>query len=63
MIEVGESGLEHIDPKPLPTIKRHCLMRIFFFLVEGSVGVKLSTVWTDEAADVGRVREEKKQKI
>ena len=31
-------------------------------LVEGSLEVKLSTIWTDGKAEVGRVREEKRRK-
>ena len=31
------------------------------FLIEGSVKVKLPTVWTDEKAEAGRVREEKRR--
>jgi len=30
-------------------------------LTEGSLEVKLPTIWTDEKAEVGRVREEKKK--
>ena len=30
-------------------------------LVEGSLDVKLPTIWTDGKAEVGRVREEKKR--
>ena len=30
-------------------------------LAEGSLEVKLPTIWTDEKAEVGRVREEKKK--
>jgi hypothetical protein len=29
---------------------------------EGSVEIKLLTIWTDEAAEVGRVREEKRRR-
>jgi len=29
---------------------------------EGSVEIKLPTIWTDEAAEVGRVREEKRRR-
>ena len=32
------------------------------FLIEGSLKVKLPTVWTDEKAEAGRVREEKRRK-
>ena len=28
-------------------------------MIEGSLEVKLPTIWTDEKAEVGRVREEK----
>jgi hypothetical protein len=30
-------------------------------IIEGSLEVKLPTIWTDEKAEVGRVREEKKK--
>ena len=30
-----------------------------FLLIEGSLEVKLPTIWTDGKAEVGRVREEK----
>ena len=30
-------------------------------IAEGSLEVKLPTIWTDEKAEVGRVREEKKK--
>ena len=33
-----------------------------FVFIEGSLEVKLPTIWTDEAAEVGRVREEKGRK-
>ena len=29
------------------------------WIIEGSLEVKLPTIWTDEAEEVGRVREEK----
>jgi hypothetical protein len=32
---------------------------LFFLLSEGSLEVKLPTIWTDEKAEVGRVREAK----
>jgi len=31
-------------------------------IVEGSLEVKLPTIWTDGKAEVGRVREEKKRR-
>jgi hypothetical protein len=31
-------------------------------MIEGSLEVKLPTVWTDEKAKVGRVREEKRRR-
>jgi len=31
------------------------------FLIEGSLKVKLPTVWTDAKAEAGRVREEKRR--
>jgi len=31
-------------------------------IIEGSLEVKLPTIWTDEKAEVGRVREEKKRR-
>ena len=31
-------------------------------MLEGSLEVKLPTIWTDEKAEVGRVREEKRGK-
>jgi hypothetical protein len=35
---------------------------INMFLIEGSLKVKLPTVWTDEKAEAGIVREEKRRK-
>jgi hypothetical protein len=32
-------------------------------MIEGSLEVKLPTLWTDEAAEGGRVREEKERRI
>ena len=32
------------------------------YLIEGSLEVKLRTVWTDGKAEVGRVREEKSKR-
>ena len=32
---------------------------IFYPFIEGSFEVNVPTIWTDEAAEVGRVREEK----
>jgi len=34
----------------------------YYLLGEGSLEVKLPTIWTDEKAEVGRVREEKRDK-
>ena len=34
---------------------------INMFLIEGSLKVKLPTVWTDAKAEAGRVREEKRR--
>ena len=34
----------------------------FGSIIEGSLEVKLPTIWTDEKAEVGRVREEKKRR-
>jgi hypothetical protein len=31
-------------------------------MIEGSLEVKLPTIWTDEKAEVGRVREEKRSR-
>ena len=31
-------------------------------ILEGSLEVKLPTIWTDEKAEVGRVREEKRRR-
>jgi hypothetical protein len=31
-------------------------------MIEGSLEVKLPTIWTDEKAEVGRVREEKNRR-
>ena len=31
-------------------------------IIEGSLEVKLPTIWTDEKAEVGRVREEKSRR-
>ena len=33
-----------------------------FLLIEGSLEVKLPTIWTDGKAEVGRVREEKSRR-
>ena len=43
-----------------------CMMCMMYFcvqcrLIKGSLEVKLPTIWTDEKAEVGRVREEKKK--
>ena len=35
--------------------------RFFVGLIEGSLEVQLPTIWTDEKAEVGRVREEKRR--
>ena len=32
------------------------------FIIEGSLKVKLPTMWTDEKAEMGRVREEKRRR-
>ena len=32
---------------------------VYIYITEGSLEVKLLTIWTDETAEVGRVREEK----
>ena len=32
------------------------------YIFEGSLEVKLPTIWTDEKAEVGRVREEKRRR-
>ena len=37
------------------------LSKIDLDLTEGSLEVKLPTIWTDEKAEVGRVREEKRR--
>ena len=34
----------------------------FYTIIEGSLEVKLPTIWTDEKAEVGRVREEKSRR-
>ena len=34
---------------------------IYVYIIEGSLEVKLPTIWTDGKAEVGRVREEKKR--
>ena len=38
------------------------LVRCTRLIVEGSLEVKFPTVWTDEKAEVGRVREEKRRR-
>jgi len=35
---------------------------IYIYITEGSLEVKLPTVWTDGKAEVGRVREEKSRR-
>ena len=35
-------------------------VNIYICIIEGSLGVKLPTIWKDGKAEVGRVREEKK---
>ena len=34
---------------------------IWNYIIEGSLEVKLPTIWTDQKAEMGRVREEKKE--
>jgi len=34
---------------------------IWNYIIEGSLEVKLPTIWTDQKAEMGRVREEKKK--
>jgi hypothetical protein len=36
-------------------------LRFFVGLIEGSLEVQLPTIWTDEKAEVGRGREEKRR--
>ena len=36
-------------------------MQACVYIFEGSLEVKLPTIWTDEKAEVGRVREEKRR--
>jgi hypothetical protein len=33
-----------------------------FFIIKGSLEVKLSTIWTEGTAEVARVREEKRRR-
>ena len=42
------------DPKQCGGVKGYCT------IIEGSLEVKLPTIWTDGKAEVGRVREEKR---
>ena len=35
-------------------------MRYYWYIIEGSLEVKLPTIWTDGKAEVGRVREERR---
>jgi len=35
---------------------------IYIYVVEGSLEVKLPTIWTDGKAEVGRVRDEKSRR-
>ena len=37
-----------------------CIM--VYYIIEGSLEVKLPTIWTDEKAELGRVREEEKRR-
>jgi len=36
-------------------------VRYYWYIIEGSLEVKLPTIWTDGKAEVGRVREEKRR--
>jgi len=36
---------------------------ILIYMIEGSLEVKLPTIWTDGKAEMGRVRADKKKKI
>ena len=40
----------------------HKTMYIYIYVVEGSLEVKLPTIWTDGKAEVGRVRDEKSRR-
>ena len=35
---------------------------LYIYIIEGSFELKLPTIWTDEKAEVGRVREEKRRR-
>ena len=37
------------------------LRKLLYYIAEGSLEVKLPTIWTDGKAEVGRVREEKRR--
>ena len=53
-----------------PELFRHCFrtskqiiyMYMYIYIIEGSLEVKLPTIWTDGKAEVGRVREEKRRR-
>ena len=36
---------------------------MYVHIIEGSLDVKLPTIWTDVKAEVGRVKEEKKRSV
>jgi len=41
---------------------RYYWLYIYIYIIEGSFELKLPTIWTDEKAEVGRVREEKRRR-
>ena len=43
------------------SINMCCPYRIYIYGMEGSLKVKLPTIWADEKAEVGRVKKKKKK--
>ena len=41
---------------------RYYWLYIYIYIIKGSFELKLPTIWTDEKAEVGRVREEKRRR-
>ena len=46
----------------MSSVQNPCWLMISSGIIEGSLEVKLPTIWTDGKAEVGRVREEKRRR-
>ena len=46
---------------PIQTIQSKTLVCFQHAIIEGGLEVKLPTIWTDEKAEAGRIREEKRR--